>query len=171
VSLCSPNQTAIALGGRPAQLSCKKLEQHSSRNAHTREVVCSVDEEKEGSCRLPAVAAVAAISAATSAPATAAVSASAASAAEPASAASAAALSLRPGFVDDKVSPAEILTIERSDRALRFFIACDFHEREAARLSGETVSNEVDCRGITTRLSEPFLKLFLRGGKRKIPNV
>jgi beta-lactamase class A len=90
---------------------------------------------------LPAVAAVAAITAAsttaavsTAPAATTAVAATSATvtttAAAPATAAGA--LCLRPCFVHHEVSPAEILTVQRIDRAIRVFVTVHFDEREAA---------------------------------------
>jgi hypothetical protein len=49
---------------------------------------------------------------------------------------------LRFGFVDDEVTPAEILTVEGIDGFLGVFIAGDFDESETARLAGEAVANE-----------------------------
>jgi hypothetical protein len=117
---------------------------------------------------LPAVPAVAAIS---TAPATAAVSAasaatamaatSAAITASPA-AATAAALSLRPCFIHHEVSPAEILTVQRIDRAIRIFVAVHFDKRKPARLPGKTIADQIHTRGSYTYLREPLVELIFR---------
>jgi hypothetical protein len=67
------------------------------------------------------------------------------------------ALGLRTRFIDDKVSAAEILPVKTGDRTLSLFIVGDFDERKTARLTGETVTNQTDCRRIHTSLSEPVL--------------
>ena len=127
---------------------------------------------------LPTIPAVSAISAA---PAPAAAStATTAMAAAPAaitttasatSTAPAAALSLRPSFVDNQVPPAEILAIQRVDRAVGVFVTLNFDESETARLTREPVTNEIDARGSNANLCEPFLQLLFRRGKRKIADV
>jgi hypothetical protein len=124
---------------------------------------------------LPAIPAVAAISAASTATAMAAAStaattsSSAISAAAPAAAT--ATLSLRPRFVHHQVSPAEILSVKRIYGLVGFFVVGDFDEGEAARLTRETVANQIHSRGSYTNLREPLVKLFLRRGKRKIPDI
>src|SRR5271169_1525166 len=85
--------------------------------------------------------------------------------------AAAAAFSLRPRFVYHQVPAAEVLTVQGIDRAFGIFVSLHFDEGKATRLSRETVTNEIDTRGSNTDLRKPFLKLFFRGGKRKIPDV
>jgi hypothetical protein len=51
---------------------------------------------------------------------------------------------LRPRFVDYQVPPAEILAVQRVHRAIRIFVALHFNEGKTARLSRETVTNEID---------------------------
>jgi hypothetical protein len=107
--------------------------------------------------KLPAVAAIA--SAATVPASISTPTASTASRTTIAAAATAAtrALGLRTRFIDDKVSAAEILTIKTGYRTVSLFIVGDFDERKTARLTGETVTNQTDCRRIHTSLSEPVL--------------
>jgi hypothetical protein len=87
------------------------------------------------------------------------------------STAPAATLSLRPGFIDYEVPAAEILAVQRVDRAVGVFIALHFHEGKAAGLSREAITNEIDTRGSYANLCEPFLQLLFRRGKRKIADV
>jgi hypothetical protein len=104
---------------------------------------------------LPAIAAVAAISAApataavpTAATTTAAVAATSAAVATAAAASAATAttaLRLRPRFVHDQVSPAEILPVQRVNRTIRIFVIVHFDEREPARLPGETISDQINA--------------------------
>jgi hypothetical protein len=54
------------------------------------------------------------------------------------------ALCLGPRFVHNEVSPAEILTVQRVDRSIRVFVAIHLDEGEAARLSGETIADQID---------------------------
>src|SRR5579859_703527 len=81
------------------------------------------------------------------------------------------ALSLRPRFIDDEVPPAEVLAVQRIDRAVGVFVALHFHEGKAAGLTREPVTNEIDTRGSYANLCEPFLQLLFRRGKRKIADV
>jgi hypothetical protein len=131
--------------------------------------------------RLPTITAVSTVTAAT---ASSAVSASATTASSMAAAAAAittassatstapaATLSLRPGFIDHEVPAAEILAVQRVDRAVGVFIALHFHEGKAAGLSREAITNEIDTRGSYANLCEPFLQLLFRRGKRKIADV
>jgi hypothetical protein len=124
---------------------------------------------------LPAVTAVTAISAAstTTAMAAASTAATASSSAISAAAptAATATLSLRPRFVYHQVPPAEILSVKRVYGLVGFFVVGDFDEGEAARLTRETVANQIHSRGSYTNLREPLVKLFLRRGKRKIPDI
>ena len=69
-----------------------------------------------------------------------------------ATAAATAALRLRTRFVDDKVPASKVLAVHGVDRAIRFFVVCDLDESESPRLTGETVTDQVDCRGIDTCL-------------------
>jgi hypothetical protein len=78
---------------------------------------------------------------------------------------------LRTGFVHDKVPAPEILTVEGSDRAIRLFIIGDFDESEAAGLARETITNQTDCGGVDTDLTEPFLQLLFRRVEWKIADV
>jgi hypothetical protein len=86
---------------------------------------------------LPAVAAVAAISAASTTTAMAAASTTAATASPAISAATAptaatTTLSLRPRFIHDEISPAEILSVKRVYGLVGVFIVGHFDEGEAA---------------------------------------
>ena len=127
---------------------------------------------------LPTITAVSTVAAAT-APAASATTATPMTAASAAitttasatSTAPAATLSLRPGFIDYEVPPAEILTVQRVDRAVGVFVALHFHEGKAAGLSREAITNEIDTRGSYANLCEPFLQLLFRRGKRKIADV
>jgi len=78
---------------------------------------------------------------------------------------------LRPRFIDDEVPPAEVLAVQRVDRAVGVFVALHFHEGKAAGLTREPVTNEIDTRGSYANLCEPFLQLLFRRGKRKIADV
>jgi hypothetical protein len=133
---------------------------------------------------LPAISAIATVSAAISttiaAASTAAASATtttamaataAAVAAATTSATTAAALCLRPRFVHHQVASPEVLSVHRVDRAIRFFVICNFNESESARLPGKTVANQIHCRRIYTALREKFVQAILRRGKRKITNI
>src|SRR5215471_21096912 len=91
----------------------------------------------------PAIAAVAAISAAPASVTTPTPTASAASTSITAAPASTAALCLRTRLVDHQVSSAEILPVQGINCAIRIFVAVDFDEGESARLTRETVSNEI----------------------------
>jgi hypothetical protein len=131
---------------------------------------------------LPAVSAIATISAASTAaavPATTAASATMAAAtaavtttasAAP-TAASATSLSLRPRFIHYQVPPAEILSVQRVNSAIRIFVALHLHEGKTARLARKPVTNQIDTRGSNTNLREPFLQLLFRRGKREIADV
>lgn len=81
------------------------------------------------------------------------------------------ALGLRPSFVHDQVPPAEILTVQRINRAIRIFVVAHFHEGEPARLPRKTIADQIYTRGSYTDLRKPLMKLIVRRGKRKIPNV
>ncbi len=112
---------------------------------------------------LPAVSAISAVSAITTT-ATAAASAAISAASTAITAATAAATSaatrafrLRARFVDNKVPAAKILTVQTGDGAIRFFIVGNFDEREPARLSGETITNQADSRWANSQLSKPLL--------------
>jgi hypothetical protein len=132
---------------------------------------------------LPTITAVSTVSAAT-APAAVAASATTAAPTTMAAAAAAitttasatstapgAALSLRPGFIDYEIPTAEILAVQRVDRAVGVFVALHFHEGKTAGLSREAITNEIDTRGSYANLCEPFLQLLFRRGKRKIADV
>jgi hypothetical protein len=103
---------------------------------------------------LPAITTVAAATAVTTAAASATTAmaattttAATASAAVPATTtpapatATAATLCLWTRFIHNEVSPAEILAIQGVDGAVCVFVIGNFDEREAARLSRETVTN------------------------------
>jgi len=131
--------------------------------------------------RLPAVAAIASIAtvsaiaatATTAAASTAIAAAAAATAAAvaPAPAATAAPLGLRTRFVDHQVPATKILAIQIGDRAVRFFIVCDFDEGKPPRLPREAIPNQIDCGRSHTQLSQPFLQLFFSRGKREISDI
>jgi hypothetical protein len=55
------------------------------------------------------------------------------------------ALRLRPCFIHHQVSPAEILPVQRSHRAIRVFVIVHFDEGETSRLSRKAVSDEIDA--------------------------
>ena len=84
------------------------------------------------------------------------------------SAAPAASFSLRPGFVHNQIASPEILAVHGIDGAVRFFVIINFDEGETTRLSRETVTNQIDSRGIDTSLREKFVQAVFRRGKRKI---
>ena len=119
--------------------------------------------------RLPAIAAVATIATApaAAAPPTSAAPPTIAAAAPPASTP----LSLGTRFIDYQVSPAKVLTIQRIDRAISFFIVVDLDEGKTARLPCETVTNQIHARGGNSCLRKPLLKLLLRRRKRKIADI
>src|SRR5262249_55670057 len=58
-----------------------------------------------------------------------------------------AALGLRPCFIHHEVSPAEVLPVQRINRAIRVFVAADLNEGEPARLPGKTIADQIDARG------------------------
>ncbi|HET9803004.1 MAG TPA: hypothetical protein VFP96_07200 [Candidatus Acidoferrum sp.] len=127
---------------------------------------------------LPAIAPVAPVSAITTIAAATTTAASAAAmtttpAAIAAATTSAAttAFSLRPSFIHNEIASPEILAVHGIDGAVGFFVVGDFDEGKATRLSRETVANEIDCRGIDTRLREKFVQAILRRRKRKIANI
>jgi hypothetical protein len=122
---------------------------------------------------LPAIAAVTAIA---SAPASAAMAATptttaAAPAAVTTTAPTAAALCLGTRLIHHQISPAKILPVQGIDRPVRIFVAIDLHEGETARLTRETVTNQINPRGRYPHLRKPLLKLFLRRRKRKITDI
>jgi len=57
----------------------------------------------------------------------------------------AAALSLRPRLVYHQVPAAEILAVQGVDGAVSIFVALHFDEGKTARLSRETVTNQIDA--------------------------
>src|SRR5262249_61255121 len=65
---------------------------------------------------------------------------------------------LRTRFIDHQVAPAEVLSVHRIDRAIRFFVICNFDEGESARLAGEPVANQINCRGIDASLCEKIMQ-------------
>ena len=66
----------------------------------------------------------------------------------------------RASFVYDQGTAEKVLAVQRGDGFIGLFIIGDFHEAEAARLSGETITNHGDAIGLHTRLSEPCLQLL-----------
>jgi hypothetical protein len=78
---------------------------------------------------------------------------------------------LRARFVHHEIPAPEILTVQGSDSAIRFFIIVNFDESEAARLTREPIANQTDCRGVNTDLTKPFLELLFRRVERKITDV
>jgi hypothetical protein len=126
---------------------------------------------------LPTITTVAAISAAPAtstmaATPTAASAMATASAAVPAApSATATALRLGTCFIHDEVSPAEILSIQRIDGAIRVFVIGHFNEGEPARLSCKPVANQIDARGSYPHLRKPLIELVFRRGKRKITDI
>ena len=109
---------------------------------------------------LPAVAAIATVAAITSASTaatatTTAIAATAAAVAATASATTSTAartFGLGTGFVDYQVPATEILTVQAGHCAVGIFIVGNFDEGEAARLAGETITNQTDCRGTYSHL-------------------
>jgi hypothetical protein len=85
--------------------------------------------------------------------------------------ATSATLLLRTCFVHYQIAATKILTVQRVDRAVGFFVVGNFDERETTRLARETITNQVDCGRVDTRLREKFMQRIFRGRKRKIPNV
>jgi hypothetical protein len=86
-------------------------------------------------------------------------------------AATRAAFGLRLGFVDDQIASAKILTVQAGNGFLGVFVGRDFHESEAARLSGEAVTDKRDRRRSDSNLREPFVELVFCGGKRKVTDI
>ena len=126
-----------------------------------------------GSAWLPAIAAITAVATISATPAAVAATPTTTAAAPAAvtTAPAAAALCLRTCFVDHQVSPAEILPVQGINRPVRILVTINFDESEPARLTRETVPNEVDTRRGYTHLRKPLLKLIFRCRKRKITDV
>jgi hypothetical protein len=124
---------------------------------------------------LPAVPAIAAISATpaavTTASATTAAVTTASAAVTSSPAAAARALGLRPRLIHHEISPAEVLTIQRIDGAIRIVVIGHFHERKAPRLACKTVPNEIDPRWCYPYLRKPLVKLIFRSRERKISHI
>jgi hypothetical protein len=128
---------------------------------------------------LPAVAAIStvatisAIASTTTAAASTTVTAAAATttSAETTASSTAATLLLRTSFVDNEITAAEVLAVHGIDGAIRFLVVGDFDESKTARLTCETIANEIDCRGIDASLRKKVVQRILRCGKRKIANV
>jgi hypothetical protein len=59
--------------------------------------------------------------------------------------ASAAAFCLRPRFIDHQVPAAEILAVQGVDGAIGVFVALHLDEGKTARLSCETITNQIDA--------------------------
>jgi hypothetical protein len=119
----------------------------------------------------PAVTATTTATSSASATTTAVTSAAATAASTGPASATSASFCLGPRLIHHQVASAEILAIQRIDGALRVFIVAHFHEREATRLAGETVANQIHGRGRDADLRKPFVELVFRGGKREIANV
>jgi hypothetical protein len=64
---------------------------------------------------------------------------------------------LGPRFVDDQVSSAKILPVQRVNGALCVFIVGNFDESETARLTRKTIADQIDRRGRHSNLREPFV--------------
>jgi hypothetical protein len=97
--------------------------------------------------KLPAVAAVStvpAIAAATTSTTATAIATSSTTIATTATTATRA-LCLRSSFIDDQVPAPEVLTVQGRNGAICVFIAGDFDEGEATRLTRETIANQTDC--------------------------
>jgi hypothetical protein len=115
---------------------------------------------------LPAVAAIAAVSTITAAPTAAAttitaVTTAAATATTVAATTSATrSLGLRTGFVDDEVPATKVLTVQAGYGAIRVFIAGDFDEGKTTRLARKPVTDQTNCRGANSQLTEPLLQLL-----------
>ena len=115
---------------------------------------------------LPAVAAIAAVSTITAAPAATpasitAVATTAATATAVATTPSATgSFGLRAGFVDDEVPATKVLTVQAGYRAIRIFIAGDFNEGKTTRLARKPVTDQTNCRGANSQLTEPLLQLL-----------
>src|SRR5262249_7489594 len=123
-----------------------------------------------------AIAAVAPVSpvpaiASVTATATAVTTRSATPAAVTATATTATTLGLRPRFIYNQIASSKILAVHGIDGAVSFFVISDFHEGKAARLSRETVANEIYRRGIDTCLREILVQAIFRSGKRKITDI
>jgi len=86
------------------------------------------------------------------------MAAAATAAATEAATTTAAAWLLRTRFIDYQVAPTEVLPVHRIDCAIRFLVVRDFDEGESARLAGEPVANEIDCRGVYTSLREKIMQ-------------
>jgi hypothetical protein len=116
--------------------------------------------------KLPAIPAVAAISAIAAASATAtattltAVAAASTAASVAAPSAATRALGLRAGFVDHEVPATKVLTVQASHGAIGIFITGNFDEGKTAGLARETVTDQTDCRGAHSQLTEPLLQLL-----------
>jgi hypothetical protein len=52
-----------------------------------------------------------------------------------------AAFRLRPRFIDHEVSAAEVLPVQRVNRAIRIFVTGDFDECKSARLPSKAVAD------------------------------
>ena len=78
---------------------------------------------------------------------------------------------LRTGFIDDQIAAAKVLPVHGIDRTIGFFVVGNLDEGETARLARETITNEIDCRGINTSLREKIVQGIFRCGKWKITNV
>jgi hypothetical protein len=74
-------------------------------------------------------------------------------------------------FVDDYAPSFELLTVQRLNGALSFFVVLNLNEAEATRLACLAVPNQQDAGRSCSGLREPFSDFFLGSLKRKIPNV
>jgi hypothetical protein len=89
----------------------------------------------------------------------------------PSSTTAASALRLRTRFVDYQISPAKILSVQRSYGAICVFIVIYFHKGKPARLSGKAVADQIYISGGYTDLREPLVELLFCCGKRKIADI
>jgi len=115
---------------------------------------------------LPAVSAIAAVSTIAAAPTATAttitsVAATSATATTVATTSSATgSFRLRAGFVDYEVPATKVLTVQAGYDAIRVFIIGDFDEGKTARLACEPVTDQTNCRGANSQLTEPLLQLL-----------
>jgi hypothetical protein len=129
----------------------------------------------------PATAAPAAATASTATAAPAPASAAGTSAPTAASAISAtaptatattpAAFARRTGLVDNYVAAEEVLAVERLDSLSGFVIVVDFHEAEAAGLSGKAVAHQGHIGRSHACLGKPVADILFGSLKRQIAHI
>jgi hypothetical protein len=61
-------------------------------------------------------------------------------------------LLLRTSFVDHQIASTKVLAVEGIYRAIGFFVVGNLDKSETTRLARKTVTNQIDCRGVNTRL-------------------